>query len=441
MKKIFTLMALLALVSFGSIYSQSWVNAGAFPPVNPNKFTGPHAIAVDPDGKVWIGSYYDVAGDTIFNGTKYVKTRAIHVYNPDGSEVSFSPILTITVGGVTDSLVGMTNRGMRVNKDGNIIAGTFDRIHIIDYKTGQGLAKVIPLPTAVPQQGVTACATDTLGNVYTATVAPGWPIQVFSPDLSINLGQVTDKSVGYSRSFEVSADGNKVYWAGYPNHKIYVYSRPDEYTPYAVTDSVFRGFDCESISWSPDRTLLWASAGSYNDLPNRDNLGGLITNYTVGTWYAWNPETDQIVDSINTTFATPGDAGFRPRGLAFSPDYKTAYAIYFGGTVPAIIKFTKQATGVAEEGQVVVDGYKLSQNYPNPFNPSTKISFELPASGYTTLKVYDMLGNEVATLVQNELTSGAHSVNFNAANFASGTYIYQLNVNGTRITNKMVLLK
>ena len=52
-----------------------------------------------------------------------------------------------------------------------------------------------------------------------------------------------------------------------------------------------------------------------------------------------------------------------------------------------------------------------------------------------------MLGNEVATLVQNELTSGSHSVNFNAANLASGTYVYQLNVNGTRITNKMVLLK
>ena len=94
-----------------------------------------------------------------------------------------------------------------------------------------------------------------------------------------------------------------------------------------------------------------------------------------------------------------------------------------------------------KQGQVVVDGYKLSQNYPNPFNPSTKITFELKNSGYTTLKVYDMLGNEVATLVQNELTSGSHSVNFNAASLASGTYVYQLNVNGTRITNKMVLLK
>ena len=103
-----------------------------------------------------------------------------------------------------------------------------------------------------------------------------------------------------------------------------------------------------------------------------------------------------------------------------------------------LYRFDK-VTGVEDEGQVIVDGYKLSQNYPNPFNPSTKINFELKNSGYTTLKVYDMLGNEVATLVQNELATGSHSVNFNAANLASGTYVYQLNVNGTRITNKMVL--
>jgi len=85
--------------------------------------------------------------------------------------------------------------------------------------------------------------------------------------------------------------------------------------------------------------------------------------------------------------------------------------------------------------------YYLSNAFPNPFNPTTTITYQLPQDGFVTLKVYDMLGREVAVLVDEELTSGSHSVNFNAANLASGTYIYQLNVNGTRITNKMVLLK
>ncbi|WP_304131240.1 T9SS type A sorting domain-containing protein, partial [Ignavibacterium album] len=79
--------------------------------------------------------------------------------------------------------------------------------------------------------------------------------------------------------------------------------------------------------------------------------------------------------------------------------------------------------------------------YPNPFNPSTSINFELPKNGYTTLKIYDMLGNEVATLIDKEMTAGQHSVKFNAQNLASGTYLYQLNVNGVRISNKMILMK
>ena len=83
----------------------------------------------------------------------------------------------------------------------------------------------------------------------------------------------------------------------------------------------------------------------------------------------------------------------------------------------------------------------LSQNYPNPFNPSTKISFELPVSGFTTLKVYDILGREVAVLLNEELMAGSHIINFNASNLASGTYIYRLNGNGNSLTRKMILLK
>jgi len=89
----------------------------------------------------------------------------------------------------------------------------------------------------------------------------------------------------------------------------------------------------------------------------------------------------------------------------------------------------------------LVDNYKLHQNYPNPFNPSTTIKFELPQSSVVSLKVYDVLGNEVATLVKDELTAGIHSVEFNAESFPSGTYFYRLQSNTFASVKKMLLLK
>lgn len=332
-------MAFLTLVSFSTVFSQVWVNQGAFPNAsfalnNP----GGHGVAVDPDGKIWVANYYYVTGDTIFNGTNWITSRAIHVYNPDGTEVSFSPIMTVTVGGVTDTFKTKAGAGLRTDMDGNILYTSQDRLFKIDYKTGEGLAKLVP--SVFGGKTMTAAAVDGDNNVYVATVVPGSPILQYTPDLGTQLAEITNASVGFSRSFEVSKDGLHVYWAGYNNHKVYVYSRPDAYSNYALADSIMFGFDCESFTWSPDGKYLWASAGSYNDKPNRDP--DHVTSYTTGTWYAWDLTTNEIVDSINTVWPKPvPDPGYRPRGIAFSPDYQNAYLAYFAGTAPPFVKFTK----------------------------------------------------------------------------------------------------
>lgn len=87
--------------------------------------------------------------------------------------------------------------------------------------------------------------------------------------------------------------------------------------------------------------------------------------------------------------------------------------------------------------------FSLDQNYPNPFNPSTVISYQLAENSTVTLEVYDMLGREVATLVNNErMTSGSHEVTFDAGNLSSGLYMYRLSTsNGQQITKKMMLVK
>lgn len=91
----------------------------------------------------------------------------------------------------------------------------------------------------------------------------------------------------------------------------------------------------------------------------------------------------------------------------------------------------------------------LYHNYPNPFNPSTVIRYQLPVSGDVTLKVYDVLGNEVATLVDEYLPAGSYEKEFTAEELSSGVYFYQLTImvpeinsgQGTIQTKRMILIK
>jgi hypothetical protein len=85
--------------------------------------------------------------------------------------------------------------------------------------------------------------------------------------------------------------------------------------------------------------------------------------------------------------------------------------------------------------------YTLSQNYPNPFNPTTIISYELPIGGRINLKIYDLLGREVATLVDGQMEAGTHRVSFDASRVASGVYFYRIQAGSFTATKKLVLLK
>jgi hypothetical protein len=85
--------------------------------------------------------------------------------------------------------------------------------------------------------------------------------------------------------------------------------------------------------------------------------------------------------------------------------------------------------------------FNLSQNYPNPFNPSTKIKYQIPELSFVTLKVYDVLGNEVAALVNEEKPVGSYELEFNATSLPSGIYFYRLQAGSFVETKKMVLLK
>ena len=97
--------------------------------------------------------------------------------------------------------------------------------------------------------------------------------------------------------------------------------------------------------------------------------------------------------------------------------------------------------GISNTNNVIPEKFSLEQNYPNPFNPTTRINYELPITNYVSLKVYDALGNEVETLVNEHQNAGSYSVDFNAAALPSGIYFYKLVTEKFSETKKMILVK
>ncbi len=152
-------------------------------------------------------------------------------------------------------------------------------------------------------------------------------------------------------------------------------------------------------------------------------------------------------------------SSFIPSQSVFFGDYINI-AAYAGKVYPIWMRMDLGALSVwtapfadtsgvlsAEEAMPVPSGFRLEQNYPNPFNPSTVISYSLSRRGYVTLKVYDVLGREVAVLVNGQQQAGKHSLEFNPARtaagggLASGIYYYRLDADGYSSSKKMIILK
>ena len=116
----------------------------------------------------------------------------------------------------------------------------------------------------------------------------------------------------------------------------------------------------------------------------------------------------------------------------------SAWATGIGDTV---YHYQRIVTGVEEHPQPLPRHLTLSQNYPNPFNPSTSIRFDVPVSGFVSLRVYDLLGEQVSTLANEERTPGSYVVRWEAAGLPSGIYFYRLSANGYVETKKLILAR
>lgn len=158
-------------------------------------------------------------------------------------------------------------------------------------------------------------------------------------------------------------------------------------------------------------------------------LGYIGIYYSSDNGDNWIPINSGL-PNLSTGIITPvGSFVVNPEGYVFA-----------GTTASGVYRSVNSTTSIKDIENPQLSFF-LSQNYPNPFNPSTVIIYQLPTAGNVKLKVYDLLGREVANLVEEYKLAGSHEIEFNAGNLTSGVYFYRLQAGSFVETKKLVLLK
>jgi len=184
-------------------------------------------------------------------------------------------------------------------------------------------------------------------------------------------------------------------------------------------------------------TLTWKSnweancvTGGFNywEVRRIKKPGGITDETVLGQLDAINP------DGIHTyQFEDRPEAGAYEYNLLVTPD-GVCYSLI------ASVSVVVEGGSAVEDEALTPIRTQLGNNYPNPFNPVTTISYSIPNPGYVTLKIYDVLGREIQTLVSEFQQAGSYSLNFDASEFSSGIYFYQLEAGNLVVTKKMVLI-
>ena len=296
---------------------------------------------------------------------------------------------------------------------------------------------------------------------------------IITDNLFVDAFALGEDSSDATRAAEWANTG-EIYPTG-KNRIMWIFSSPNDTTKWAVKNNYYTvssagqtwlndnhfGFGPfgvgSQLSWHINSKL---GADSVNAFKKEDgltlnNIPSLMTNMM--TWYEDPTGGNRSKNTPGSVFDKATD-DYDRRVIQYYRDtlnaaYSTSAMAYSGaqGGFPAgdLNWFpSKKAewenwvlTNVYDDFGNVPVSFRLNQNYPNPFNPSTKISFSLESAGKTTLTIYNILGQKVATLLSQELSAGNHEVNFNASNLSSGVYLYRLDSGDFTAVKKMMIMK
>jgi hypothetical protein len=233
----------------------------------------------------------------------------------------------------------------------------------------------------------------------------------------------------------------------------------DTYLGMEIISQLDGSYGLESIKYLPDSKTI----SIYRE-PNSTFVGYKLLSHNMPTlksieWYdgynTSNPDLFSWISygQIDTLYDSGGDGavsffGTEATNIQAGGEFIFWVGISIGDNEAEMLTNMSQVeakysliTSVEESSLPIPTDYQLKQNYPNPFNPSTKIQFSIPQSEYVSLKIYDVLGNEVAGLINQDLSAGSYDIQFNANNLSSGIYFYQLITGSYSETKKMNLIK
>ena len=425
-----------ATIKYNSAGTQIWV-ARYNGPGNGNDFA--YSIVVDNSGNVY------VTGGSLGNVTSYLEYATVK-YNSAGVQ--------LWVGRYSStSNFGAVAKSIALDDQGNVYVTGFSYASGSDYD----FATVKYNPVGAQQWAVryngtgnytdyaNSIAVDGTGNVYITgeSSASGLGSADYTTIKYNSSGiqqWISRLSEGSGQSIAVNDSGN-VYVTG---------------TFYGDTGNVL---DYGTIKYNSNGEQLWFASyngpgniGDYGKSLALDKSGNVYvtgSSYVFGTSgssnnYATIKYNSQGIQQWAAVYNGPGNYYDGATSIAVDSSgylYVTGYSTGSGtGYDYATIKYS-QSTGIAQTSSEIPDQYSLSQNYPNPFNPVTNLEFGISDLGFVSLKVYDILGKEIITLVNEKLSPGNYKVEFDGSGLTSGVYFYRLTVGEFTDTKRMMLVK
>jgi len=379
------------------------------------------SVALQADGKIIVAGFGSVGTDV---NSYSIQAFVVVRYNVDGSlDSTFGENGKVTTRISTDSAYGCYDNayGVAIQADGKIIVA---------------------------------------GHSYLGKIAPDFSLVRYNTDGSLDNtfngdGKVTTEigdSEDIANSVAIQADG-KIILAGY------TWNESEEQSDIAVVRY--------NVDGSLDNTF-GNSGKVMTDISKFDHANSIVLQANGKIIIAGYKYSSEIINddfliirynadgSLDSTF---GDDGIVTTDMQNSYDHSSSVVLKTDGRIVvagntrtkyssfdnhfAVVRYMGSSgpVSVDVEDEILTKEFVLSQNYPNPFNPNTKINYSIPKTGFVILKIYDVLGNEITTLVNEEQSTGNYEIQFNGSNISSGVYFYRMQIEGFTDTKKFILIR